>query len=278
MVDVALARVGGDDQAGHAQAIAVGVDPRGPDVVVEAAPVVPAHEDGGGVPVRPLHGGVDDLGHPELAARDQRRRMLRPALAGDHPADGRQPARPCGGEVASGQLHVLQLAGLGDVGEARQRVPDRRLAGALQRRIRADHVAVAAIRLLAGGEVVAPGHVVLVEQVGEIGPRIGSAALDRIRRRPPGVGVGVAAHRIERRFAAGRPGRHQEHVGGHAPAGGRARTCGPAARSCARSASSWGARGRCGSPSRRGGRGRACRSWYWARPGRTRRGRWSPRR
>ena len=52
MIDVAALGVGADHDAGHAQAVAVLVDDRGHDVVVETAPVVPRQEDRGRVPIR----------------------------------------------------------------------------------------------------------------------------------------------------------------------------------------------------------------------------------
>ena len=60
----------------------------------------------------------------------------------------------------------------------------------------------------------------LVEQVGEVRPRPGRPALDRVgrRRRPR---IRRAAHRVERGPARGRPGRDQEHVRRLAPAEGR---------------------------------------------------------
>ena len=51
VVDVAVFGVGADDDARDAEPVAVLVDRRGDDVVVEAAPVVPGQEDRGRVPV-----------------------------------------------------------------------------------------------------------------------------------------------------------------------------------------------------------------------------------
>src|SRR5262249_57507740 len=68
VVDEAPPGVRGDDDPRDPQAVAVLVDRRGRHMVVEAAPVIPAPDDRGGVPVRALHGGGDDGGGAGLAA------------------------------------------------------------------------------------------------------------------------------------------------------------------------------------------------------------------
>src|SRR6476661_5541746 len=59
VVDVPLLGVGADDQGGDAHAVAVVVHRRRGFVVIETAPVVPVEENGGAVPVRAAHDGVD---------------------------------------------------------------------------------------------------------------------------------------------------------------------------------------------------------------------------
>ena len=64
-----------------------------------------------------------------------------------------------------------ELAVLLDVGERRERVPDVRGADA-ERRARAVRVAALAVGLATGGDEVAPADAVLVQQVGDVGPRV----------------------------------------------------------------------------------------------------------
>ncbi len=59
VVDEAAPRVRRDQERGHPQAVAVLVDRRRHDVVVETAPVVPREEDRAGGPVRTSHDRVD---------------------------------------------------------------------------------------------------------------------------------------------------------------------------------------------------------------------------
>jgi hypothetical protein len=64
-----------------------------------------------------------------------------------------------------------------DVGEGRQRVPDRRGPHALADRRTASGSligSVGTVGLDAGLDVVGPGNVVLVQQVGQVGPGIGA--------------------------------------------------------------------------------------------------------
>src|SRR5437762_2229755 len=60
VVDVAALGVGADHDGGYAQAVAVLVDARWDDVVVEAAPVVPRQEDGSRLPVGASHDRIDE--------------------------------------------------------------------------------------------------------------------------------------------------------------------------------------------------------------------------
>src|SRR5213078_3403451 len=67
VVDDALPGVGADDDAGHAEPVAVLVDYRRPHLIIKPAPVIPGQEDGGGGPVRTLHDRVDQAGDIGLA-------------------------------------------------------------------------------------------------------------------------------------------------------------------------------------------------------------------
>ncbi len=124
VIDEAAPRVGRDDQGRDAQAVAVLVDPRRHHVVVEAAPVVPGHEDRGGLPVRALHGGVDDRGHVGLALVDAGRGVLAVVLRGDDPAHRGQVPGLGRAEVVGQLLDVALLMVVLHVAEQRQRVPD----------------------------------------------------------------------------------------------------------------------------------------------------------
>jgi hypothetical protein len=68
VVDVAALRVRADDDARDAQSVAVPVDARRADVVVEPTPVVPGEEDRGRRPVGAAHDGVHDTRHIRLPA------------------------------------------------------------------------------------------------------------------------------------------------------------------------------------------------------------------
>src|SRR5207245_6963387 len=92
VVDVVLLRIGADDQRWDPQAVAVLVHHRRHHVIVEAAPVIPGQEDGGAVPVRSLHGGIDQAGHPGLPLAHLGGRMLAVGTAGRDPGNGRQVA------------------------------------------------------------------------------------------------------------------------------------------------------------------------------------------
>ena len=88
----------------------------------------------------------------------------------------------------------------------------------------ADHAAVVAVGLGALDDEVAPGDVVLVQQVGEIGPRVDRLAAGRVLRlvrRGQRVLDRVDAARRRVRAAAGRPFRDHEQVRRQAPRGVR---------------------------------------------------------
>ena len=63
VVDVAGLCVWADHDPGHAHAVALGVDDRRRDVVVEAAPVIPGEEDCGVPPLGAAHDRVDQSRH-----------------------------------------------------------------------------------------------------------------------------------------------------------------------------------------------------------------------
>src|SRR3954447_10378266 len=86
VVDVVVPRPRADQQAGHAEPIALAVDRRRRDVVVEAAPVVPRDPDRGRGPVRALHQRVDEARHVRLPGCDQCRRVGAPLLRRRDPA------------------------------------------------------------------------------------------------------------------------------------------------------------------------------------------------
>ncbi len=163
--------VGADDEAGDAQAVAARVDRRRRDVVVEAAPVVPRQHDRGRSPLRAAHDRVDEAGDVALAGGRRRGRVLAVRLVGHDPADVRQPAAAGGCEEVARVLDVLQLVVGADGRERRQRVPDLRRRQPLRARS-AVVVAVGAVGLEAGVNVVAPADVRSVQQVREIGPGV----------------------------------------------------------------------------------------------------------
>ena len=70
VVDVPVFGVRTDDDGGHPEPIAVHVDLRWRDVVVEATPVVPCEEDGRRVPVGALHHRVHEAGDVRLTRAD----------------------------------------------------------------------------------------------------------------------------------------------------------------------------------------------------------------
>jgi hypothetical protein len=226
MIDVPRLRIGRDDEGRDPDAVAVLVDRRRGHVVVEPAPVVPVDEDGGGVPVRALHGRVDDRGDVGLPLVDAGRRVLAVRARGGDPAHRRQRPRPGCGEVGGKVPDVGQLVIVLDIGEEGQGVPDAgggRLLGHCAAGLGAGVVAVGLCPLL---HVVRPGDVVLVEQIGHVGPREGDGTGARTQRR--GVGLrrllrGVGA--VQRPLAAagravgapGRPARDHVEVGDVGP-------------------------------------------------------------
>ena len=85
VIDVALLGVWADDEAWHSDPVAVLVDLRRGDVVVEAAPVVPGNEDRGALPVPAAHDVVDQACDPCLADMDARGWVLAVHLVRRHP-------------------------------------------------------------------------------------------------------------------------------------------------------------------------------------------------
>jgi hypothetical protein len=85
----------------------------------------------------------------------------------------------------------------------------------------ADHAVVLAVGLPTPEEVVAPRHVVAVQQIGEIGPRVVGLAVRRVlrlvRRRERVLQRVHAARGVMRPVAAGRPLRDQVQLRGQAP-------------------------------------------------------------
>jgi hypothetical protein len=220
VVDVPSPRVRADDERRHAQAVAGAVDDWRGDVVVEASPVVPCEEDRGRAPVGALHDGVDDARDVGLPAADERRRMLADLVRRRDPRDGRKRARPRRPHERAERPDVAQLVILGDRLEPRKGIPDARSARVLRNRL-AEHRPLAAIRLPSTLDVVAPAHVVRVEEVREVGPVV---VRNRVRRvlRLAGRGAGVldrrtAAHRLSGPRAPRRPRRHEVEVGRQAP-------------------------------------------------------------
>ena len=110
VVDVARLRVRADDESGHPQAVAVLVDARRGDVVVEAAPVVPGEEDRGRVPVGAAHDRVDQARHVGLADGDRAGPCSLTASAGVDPGHRRQRSGSGRGVEVVDRLHVAELA------------------------------------------------------------------------------------------------------------------------------------------------------------------------
>jgi hypothetical protein len=208
MVDHAGPRPRADEQARHPQAEAVLVHDRRNHVVVEASPVVPREPDRCRVPVGPAHRRVDQAGDVRLAVADRRTRgrVLAAALAGRDPRDGRERAVLRRLEVGRVTLDVAELAVLVDRDEPVQRVLVRRRPVAVLAGTRT-------VEARAGVDVIGPADVVLVQQVGDVGPsvrRVVAVAHDVLRVVQDDVRA--AAHRVLRVLACRRPRRDQEQV------------------------------------------------------------------
>ena len=181
-----MLRVRADHEGRYADAVAVAVDRRRHDMVVEAAPVVPGQEDGAARPIGALHHGIDQARDPRLTGRDEIRRVFAVGVVRDDPRNRGQRARLGVGEESRRGPDVPELAVLVHRHEVGQRVPQ--AAGACALRLRCTrHLALVAVRLRPLANVVAPGDVVVVEQVGEVCPRV--------RRMDPAELAG-ARHRI----------------------------------------------------------------------------------
>src|SRR5262249_53029201 len=139
-----------DDQSRDPQPVALAVDLGGLDVVVVATPVVPRQEDGSAVPVGALHERVHQTGHIRLGGGGGRRRGIRNVGARGGPADaGQRPVGGVGVELRH-RHHVTELVVLVHGGEVGKWVPDLgRLSG-----------------------IGAPADVVLVQQIGQVGPGV----------------------------------------------------------------------------------------------------------
>ena len=141
--------------------------------------------------------------------------MLADALRRCDPRDRRERALArCPVEVAE-RLDVAELVVLLHRVEARQRVPDARSRRALWY-VPAEHLAVRAVGLAAVRDVVAPAHVVAVQEVRQIRPRIVEllAVARGSERRLQGR---LAAHRVVVLRAARRPAGHHREMGREAP-------------------------------------------------------------
>ena len=209
VVDEPAPRVRADNEARHAQPVALRVDARRRDVVVKTAPVVPAEEDRRRRPVLAAHHRVDEARHVRLAARDERGRVLAHRLRGRDPRHCRQLPRPGGSKKRLQRRDVLQLPVLSHGVEVRQRVPDARCRRLL-RDGRAEHRVVGA-----------PRNVVLVQQIREIGPRVVGSGARRVlrvaRRRARSLHRAPAAHRVAGDGAFRRPAGDHVQVRGQAP-------------------------------------------------------------
>ena len=132
-------------------------------MVVEAAPVVPGDEDGRRFPIRAATDRVDDARHPCLTDADARRRMLADAVVRHDPRDRGQPPVSRRLEAMRDGRDVLQLPVAANGREPRERVPDPGGVGALVVALAEDLAVLAAVRLVALEDVVAPGDVVSLE-------------------------------------------------------------------------------------------------------------------
>src|ERR1700722_15793795 len=89
---VSDARVGGNDDAGHANAEPAKIELRWRHIVVPAAPVVPKNDDRRRVPVRAAADRIDDRGHPRGTGVVAAARMIRVLPIRRHPRDVGEPA------------------------------------------------------------------------------------------------------------------------------------------------------------------------------------------
>lgn len=153
-------------------------------------------------------------------------------------------------EVRTGRLDVRDLMVRPHRPEAGERVPDAR-CGCRLRSGATRHLPVGAVRLAAVRDEVAPAHMGLVQEIGEIGPRVRAGADDvRLRRSTDGArqesevgGAGGGGLCSER--STPKPDRGGTGGSRIAPL----RTDDPAGRSGARRPSSSGSRKPCGTPS-----------------------------
>src|SRR6266536_5363110 len=132
MVDPASPAEGTDHQPGDPQAVAVLIDLRRYDVIVEPTPVVPGDKDGRGRPIRTLHHRVHQPGHPGLTVADQGRWVLAVVLVRDDPGDGGELALPGSDEEVVRRPDVADLLVLVNGHEVGERVPDLRDAHLLE--------------------------------------------------------------------------------------------------------------------------------------------------
>ena len=161
-------------------------------MVVEAAPVVPGQEDRGRPPVLAVHDRVDQPGDVGLAGADPGRRVLAVTGGRDHPAHRRQvPGAGTVHEVGGGG-DVPQLVVLLHGDEVRQRVPQPGGLRPLADRVADQRRVLPAVRLRPGLHVVAPAHVLPVQQVGQVGPGV-----HRVLRGHPSARAGPPVRRAE---------------------------------------------------------------------------------
>jgi hypothetical protein len=90
VVDVAALGIGADHEGRNAEPIALPIDHRRIDVVVEAVPIVPAEEDRGRVPGARAHDRVDQAGDRRLPVGDESRRVVAVLVPRDDPGDRRE--------------------------------------------------------------------------------------------------------------------------------------------------------------------------------------------
>src|SRR6266566_8801233 len=76
MVDISFFRVWTNHYSRYAQAVAIDIDMRWHNVIVETTPIIPGEEDCCTIPVWPLHNHIDKICDICLACAYQGRRML----------------------------------------------------------------------------------------------------------------------------------------------------------------------------------------------------------